>query len=41
MSRSAVQDRRRHDAEWRDPEYGRGDYRDDRDRHGDRSRRGR
>ena len=39
VGRNAVQDRRRHDLETRDPDYGRGDYRDDRDRYGDRGRR--
>ena len=39
VGRNAVQDRRRHDPETRDPDYGRGDYRDDRDRFGDRGRR--
>ena len=38
VGRNAVQDRRRHDLETRDPDYGRGDYRDDRDRYGDRGR---
>ena len=38
-SRSAVQDRRRHESYWHDPEYGRGDYRDDRERRSDRRRR--
>jgi len=41
VTRSAVRDRRRDDPEARDPHYGRGDYRDDRDRFGDRERRAR
>ena len=41
VARSAVRDRRRNDPETRDPDYGRGDYRDDRDRYGDRGRRAR